>query len=394
MEDIFSKVKRKAQKLIESIEQSLIDLKKSIDRMEKSEAKENLDQKANKSLSYFTERVKKDINIIEIPEDMTYEKLSTLLKEIKKLFELITDISRKTIPKFQRDFQAEIKDLHYYTRKLGQKGGILDKFLREKYKKIREAENLINKLPKLFALKNNIENAKNSINEIGNEKEDVVIQLESLKNELLKFEDHALFKKQSDLNNDLFNLKIDINDNLKFKKALKKLRVEVERGNIKLRNISIDDIKDFFKDPIVNLCKDSKDLRKLSILLVQLRISLESNELKLKTTKKESTIEHINQILSGNELKENIERYKHLQEEISNLEKEINDTGLSKNISQLKEKIASASLKKDHLENDFKKKNDDYLSYLKKLKEEREKFSKMVEGITDERIKIAITFSF
>ncbi|MCK4238644.1 MAG: hypothetical protein KAX33_05935 [Candidatus Lokiarchaeota archaeon] len=394
MEDIFSKVKRKAQKLTESIDQSLIDLKKSIDRMEKSEAKENLDQKANKSLSYFTERVKKDINIIEIPEDMTYEKLSTLLKEIKKLFELITDISRKTIPKFQRDFQAEIKDLHYYTRKLGQKGGILDKFLREKYKKIREAENLINKLPKLFALKNNIENAKNSINEIGNEKEDVAIQLESLKNELLKFEDHALFKKQSDLNNDLFNLKIDINDNLKFKKALKKLRVEVERGNIKLRNISIDDIKDFFKDPIVNLCKDSKDLRKLSILLVQLRITLESNELKLKTTKKESTIEHINQILSGNELKENIEKYKHLQEEISNLEKEINETGLSKKIFQLKEKIASASLKKDHLENDFKKKNDDYLSYLKKLKEEREKFSKMVEGITDERIKIVITFSF
>lgn len=362
--------------------------------MEKSEAKENLDQKANKSLTYFTERVKKDINIIEIPEDMTYEKLSTLLKEIKKLFELITDISRKTIPKFQRDFQAEIKDLHYYTRKLGQKGGILDKFLREKYKKIREAENLINKLPKLFALKNNIENAKNSINEIGNEKEDVAIQLESLKNELLKFEDHALFKKQSDLNNDLFHLKMDINDNLKFKKALKKLRVEVERGNIKLRNISIDDIKDFFKDPIVNLCKDSKDLRKLSILLVQLRKTLESNELKLKTTKKESTIEHINQILSGNELKENIEKYKHLQEEISNLEKEINETGLSKKIFQLKEKIASASLKKDHLENDFKKKNDDYLSYLKKLKEEREKFSKMVEGITDERIKIAITFSF
>jgi len=394
LEEIFSKVKRKAQKLTESIDQSLIDLKKSIDRMEKSEAKENLDQKANKSLLYFTERVKKDINIIEIPEDMTYEKLSTLLKEIKKLFELITDISKKTIPKFQRDFQAEIKDLHYYTRKLGQKGGILDKFLREKYKKIREAENLINKLPKLFALKNNIENAKNSINEIGNEKEDVTIQLESLKNELLKFEDHALFKKQSDLNNDLFNLKIDINDNLKFKKALKKLRVEVERGTIKLRNISIDDIKDFLKDPIVNLCKDSKDLRKLSILLVQLRITLESNELKLKTTKKESTIEHINQILSGNELKENIERYKHLQEEISNLEKEINDTGLSKNISQLKEKIASASLKKDHLENDFKKKNDDYLSYLKKLKEEREKFSKMVESITDERIKIAITFTF
>ncbi len=394
MEEIFSKVKRKAQKLIDSIDDSLINLKKSIDRMEKSEAKENLDEKANKSLSYFTERVKKDVNIIEIPEDMTYEKLSTLLKEIKKLFELITDISRKTIPKFQRDFQAEIKDLHYYTRKLGQKGGILDKFLREKYKKIREAENLINKLPKLFALKNNIENAKNSINKIGNEKDDVEIQWESLKNEFLQFEDHALFKKQSDLNNDLFNLKIDINDNLKFKKALKKLRVEIERGNIKLRNISIDDIKDFLKDPIANLCKDSKDLRKLSDLLVQLRLTLESNELNLKTSKKETTIEQINQILSGNELKENIEKYKHLQEEISNLEKEINDIGLSKKITQLKEKIATASLKKDHLENDFKKKNDDYHLYLRKLKEERERFVKMVEDITDEKIKIAITFTF
>ncbi len=394
MEEIFSKVKGKAQKLIDSIDESLIDLKKSIDRMEKSEAKENLDQKANKSLSYFTERVKKDINVIEIPEDMTYEKLSSLLKEIKKLFELITDISKKTIPKFQRDFQVEIKDLHYYTRKLGQKGGILDKFLREKYKKIREAENLINKMPKLFAIKNNIENTKISINEIGNEKEDVAIQLKSLKNELIKFEDHVLFKKQLDLNNSLFNLKIDINDNLKFKKALKKLRVEIERGNIKLRNISIDDIKDFLKDPIANLCKDSKDLRKLSDLLVQLRLTLESNELNLKTTKKETTIEQINQILSGNELKENIEKYKNLQEEFRNSEKQINDIGLSKNITQLKEKIATISLKKDHLENDFKKKNDDYHSYLKKLKEEREKFSKMVEDITDKKIKIAITFTF
>lgn len=394
MEDIFFKVKRKAQKMIESIDEGLNDLKKSIDRMENSEAKENLDQKANKSLQYFNERIKKDINEIDIPEEMTYESLSELLKAIKKLFELINDISKKTIPKFQKDFQVEIKDLHYHTRKLGQKGGMLDKLLREKFKSVREAEHLLNRLPKLFALKNNIEHAKSSINEIEKEKEEVAKLLESLESELLKLEDNELFKKQSELNNALFNLKIDLNDSLKFKKALKKLRVELERGNIKLRNISLNDIKEFLKDPIVSLCKDSKDLRKLSNLLVQLRLSLESNELNLKTTKKETTIEQINQILSGNKLKENVERFKQTQEEMRNLEKQISEIGLSKKLTQIKEKIASTSLKKEHLENDFKKKTEDYLSYLKKLKEERERFSKLVEDKTEEKVKIEIIFTF
>ena len=380
--------------MIESIDEGLNDLKKSIDRMENSEAKENLDQKANKSLQYFNERIKKDINEIDIPEEMTYESLSELLKAIKKLFELINDISKKTIPKFQKDFQVEIKDLHYHTRKLGQKGGMLDKLLREKFKSVREAEHLLNRLPKLFALKNNIEHAKSSINEIEKEKEEVAKLLESLESELLKLEDNELFKKQSELNNALFNLKIDLNDSLKFKKALKKLRVELERGNIKLRNISLNDIKEFLKDPIVSLCKDSKDLRKLSNLLVQLRLSLESNELNLKTTKKETTIEQINQILSGNKLKENVERFKQTQEEMRNLEKQISEIGLSKKLTQIKEKIASTSLKKEHLENDFKKKTEDYLSYLKKLKEERERFSKLVEDKTEEKVKIEIIFTF
>ncbi len=394
MEDIFFKVKRKAQRMIEGIDEGLIDLRKSIERMEKSEAKYNLEQKAIKSLQYFTERIKKDINVIDIPEEMTYENLSELLKATKKLFELINDISKKTIPKFQKDFQTEIKDLHYHTRKLGQKGGMLDKYLREKFKSVREAEHLLDRLPKLFALKNNIEHAKSSTNEIEKEKDDMAIQIESLEADLLKLEDNELFKKQSELNNTLFNLKIDLNDSLKFKKALKKLRVELERGNIKLRNVSLNDIKEFLKDPIASLCRDSKDLRKLSNLLVQLRLSLESDELNLKTSKKETTIKHINQILSGNKLKENIERFKQTQEEMGNLEKKIREIGLSKKLTQLKEKISTTSLKKEHLENDFKKKTEDYLSYLKKLKEEREKFSKLVKDKTDEKVKIAITFTF
>ncbi len=362
--------------------------------MVESDHRENLNPKALKSLEYFSDRIRKEIEVISVPDEITYENLSNLLKAMKKLFEQINDLSRKSFPKFQRDLQSEIKELHYFVRKLGQKGGALDKFLRDKYKDVREAENLLNKLPKLVSLKSNIENAKVSSDNLEKETEEVSEQLENLKEELYKLEADPLFKEQSDLNNQIFQLKIDINDHLKFKKALKKLSVEVERGNIKLRNIALNDVKSFLKNPIVKLCEDTKDLRNLSNLLVQLRLSLESNDLSLKSATRDTTIEQINDILTGDKLKEDIEEYKELQQNLKVLKKKINDSGLSKKLQKVKDKISTISTKKEHLENDYKKKNDDYLAYLRKLKEERESFTKLIESILNEKVKIQITFTF
>lgn len=394
MDSIFLKIKKRSQKQIYEIRDGLIDLKKCIDRMVDSEVIEGLDQKAKKSLTFFSDRIKKEIEDISIPEEITYDNLSNMLKSMKRLFDQINDLSRKSFPKFQRDYQSEIKELHYFVRKLGQKGGGLDKFLRDKYKDVREAELLLNKLPKLISLKSNIENAKGAADNLNEESEEIKEKLASLEKELLKLEDDDLFIKQKDLSDKLFQLKIDINNHLKFKKALKKLSVDAEKGKIKLRNISHNDIKSFLKNPVARLSSDTKDLRNLSNILVQLRLSLESNELSLKASTRDSTIEQINSILSSTKLREDIDSLNNLQQEITKLEKKLNESGLATHLTGVKDKIASVSAKKEHVENDQKKKNDDYLAYLRKLKEDRESFIVLVEKVIPEKVKINITFIF
>ena len=89
-------------------------------------------------------KIRKEIDEVGVPEeDITYDAMYNLLNSIKKLFTNINDIAKKSIPKFQKELQSEIKELSYITRKLGNKQKILDEFLRKKYTDLKDAEQLL-----------------------------------------------------------------------------------------------------------------------------------------------------------------------------------------------------------------------------------------------------------
>ena len=153
---IFSKVKRASRKILLEIRDNLIEIKVCLDHFMEV-GKDKIDQKAQKSLNFFSDRIRKEIDEIEVPEeDISYDSIIDLLNSIKKLFTNINEIARKSLPKFQKEVQPQIKELNYITRKLGKKQGILDEFLRKKYTELKNAEYLLKKLPKIFTLKENI----------------------------------------------------------------------------------------------------------------------------------------------------------------------------------------------------------------------------------------------
>ena len=135
----FLKIRRATKKIITDIRGSLIDIKICMDHFLSSS--EKIDQKSLRSLNLFSERVKSYVDEIEIPEeeDINYSNLMDLINSIKKLFKSINEIARKSLPKFQRDVQTEIKELNYRTRKLQKKQVILDTFLRKKYSDVKSA---------------------------------------------------------------------------------------------------------------------------------------------------------------------------------------------------------------------------------------------------------------
>lgn len=390
----FAKVKKAVQKLISEIRDGLIEIKVCMDHfLEAGEGK--IEEKALKSLHFFSDRIRKEIDEIEIPEEeLNYDNIMSLLNSIKKLFTNINEIARKSLPKFQKEVQPEIKELNYITRKIQKKQAVLDQFLRKKYEDLRDAEYLLKKLPKLFSLRENIEHAKADLEEFENQLEEHKTHQEDLSNKLMELEKNALFSDLENKKEKRFKIRMKINEQLGFKKALKKLKHELERETLHLSNLNMNFLKNFLKDPIKTLRDERQDLPNFSNLLVQLRHVLEENKLDLKTDTKEKTIDHINSIFEEKKIFSFIEELNELKQETKLLEEKVKEAGLSEELEDIKNQISTNSVRLEHVQNDLDRKNKDYMRYLATLKNEREEFQKALEGVLSEDIKINITFSF
>ncbi len=391
LNEIFFKIKRVIKKLLTDINSILNEIKNTMDHFLKT-GKDKVDQKSLRSLNLFYDRIVSEIDEIKIPDDndINNETLNRLHNSIKKLFTTINEIARKSLPKFQKEVQMEIKELNYVTQKLGKKNIILDRILRKKYTHVRNAESLLEKVPKLFNLKENIEKSKSELNILEKDFEIKKKEVEALNQQLLEIEKNQLFKDHKKAEDDVFKIKLEIDDKLGFKKALKKLRVEIEKESFRTSNLDLNYLKEFSKNPINSLLNDGKDLTKFSGLMVQLRLILEDNKINLKLDKKEKTIEQINEFFKNRALQEEIERLRTLEANVKESEKKIQDSGLSKNLDNVKNQIVLNSVKLEHIESDLNRKNKDYLKYIESLKKEREDFQKLVEDVIQEPIKINI----
>ncbi|MFW9829266.1 MAG: hypothetical protein ACFFEY_16950 [Candidatus Thorarchaeota archaeon] len=391
---IYFKIKKVTRKLLQAIRDDLIEIKICLDHFLET-GKEKIDQKAQKSLNFFSDRIRKEINEIEVPEEeVNYDNIMEVISSVKKLFTSINEIARKSLPKFHKEVQAEIKELNYITRKLGKNQAQLDTFMRKKYNEVKDAEYLLKKLPKLFHLKENIEHSKTDLDAFEKELEERKKKQEELNLELLNLEKNILFKTLKSEKDNLFQLQMAINDEIGFKKALKKLKFEIEKETIHIINIDLNYMKEFLKSPIKTLINERKDLPNFTSLMVQLRHALEENKLNLKSDTKEKTIEQINTIFDEKKLQINIENYLQIKEKIKEIEKQIQDEGLSQKLEDLKNEISLNAIKLEHVENDYNRKNKDYTRYLSSLKTEREEFQSSVKEILNEDVKISITFSF
>ncbi|MBN1801858.1 MAG: hypothetical protein JW891_10150 [Candidatus Lokiarchaeota archaeon] len=391
----YSKIKKAVKKLMIDIETNLVEIKNSVDRFQ--EAAGDIGEKATRSLNFFTDRINKQLDEIEIPDDnqITHENLTKLSNEVKKLFTVINEIARKALPKFHKEVQPQIKELNYLTRKLQKRLAIFNQFLKKKYGDLKSAEELVKKkLPKFFTLKDNIENVKMDLTNFENEFEERKNTQSELTAELMKLEKSDLFKELEKLRDELFKHKIKVNDELGFKKALKKLKVELEKNSSLVPGLDINYLKEFLKNPIQTLSNDTSNMQNFSELMVKLRHALEENKLNLKADKKEKTIEHINKIFDEKQLYKDIDKIKDLKSKIAEMEKKISEAGISSKLEEVKNQISINTVKLEHLENDLEKKNSDFTRYLNVLKKEREDFHDLLSQEIGEDVRIKIEFTF
>ena len=75
----FSKIKKVIKRQTQEIRDNLIEIKVCLDHFLRT-GKEKIDQKAQRSLNFFSDRIRKEIDEIEIPEeDKNYDNIIELL---------------------------------------------------------------------------------------------------------------------------------------------------------------------------------------------------------------------------------------------------------------------------------------------------------------------------
>jgi hypothetical protein len=211
---------------------------------------------------------------------------------------------------------------------------------------------------------------------------------------LSNIEKNELFKELDKREEELAQLRMKINNQFGFKKALKKLKFELEKDTMHIPNINIYFLKEFLKNPINALVKESRDLPKFLALLVQLRHVLEENRLNLKTDVRDKTINQINTIFDEKSIQEDIDKVKEYNNTINEIMKKIELEGLAVQREDVKNKISTNTVRLEHLEHDLERKNKDYLRYLSSLKTEREEIQNSITEVINQEVIINITFNF
>jgi hypothetical protein len=118
----------KVEELIKEMDNVLIQIKTSLDQLINSGGKK-LKQKALRSFTFFTARLKEELLYVKIPLTINKFNLNYFSDSLSKLLNTIDFISRKTLSDFSREVHSEVAELNFLIQKLEKKDLILKKKL-------------------------------------------------------------------------------------------------------------------------------------------------------------------------------------------------------------------------------------------------------------------------
>ncbi|MHA1341997.1 MAG: hypothetical protein ACTSRZ_10185 [Promethearchaeota archaeon] len=395
LNQVYSKYKKALKKFLVKLEQYIIELKNNLNIMHNRKDEVEIDEKSKVFVDRFYEKVKQHVESLVIPSDPTADEVYDMMDKIKRVFLDIGEVGRKNIPRIGELFKQEIVGIDMITRKISEQLAKIDAFLRKKYAHVREAERLIKRIPKLLNIIERISNAKSTIENLEKQKNQIVQELDELEKNLLNLEADPLFKKKKVLEERLVKLRMEFDDKIKFKKALKKLRKKIEKSGA-YKGLTASKVRNYLTDPLNNIATEGAEHKQLTDFLIQLRYLLEHNPefLQLKSEIRQKTIENINQIVENKVLVPMIEEYLKIKEELADIKKKLEKKNLDTQIESIKESISLKTQTSQHFENDLKNKQNEYRQLLEKLKQEREEIHQKIKEYIGQDVKINITLKY
>lgn len=389
----FKKERKVGKKFLQTIVQDFLSAKDSIDDLAKKLDPEK-DDLVTRSARRFTSALQSEMENFDmnLEGEINYKKLKEIFDFLTKFFRAYNENGKKWFRKFGEEYKDELKSLDLFMRKLFRNNGKLDKFMKTRYEKVKNAEDISEDLERLEELtgrvsegKEKIEELKDSTVESGEEIKILEDELVQLENDELIIEERKYFREQNKIKQ---QIQLDLS---KIKKSLKKFQKAVENGRYSPRFITAKEIKDFVKSPYKNLMADGPEYPKLRAILENLADSLEVDDIQLRDDKKEKTMEIVEEIKEEYSLKPLIQNYNELKEKRKELKKKIGEKGISDKIDDVKQKISDLTTQKSHSKADLSHGKDVTVNTLKKMKSLKENIEKNIKELSKVEVKILLT---
>ena len=395
LNEVYNKHKKVLQNFLLKLENYVIELKNNLNIMFKRKDEVEIDEKSKVFVDRFYDKVKSYVETLQIPSNPTADDVYDMIEKIKRVFMDIGEAGRKNIPKIGELFKQEILAIEMVTRKMGEQMAKIDEFLRKKYTDVREAERLAKRIPKILESIDRISNAKSTIESLKAQQQQNLKDLENLEKELLALESNPLIENKKEIENKLMQLRLNFDEQIKFKKALKRLKTKIEKSG-SFKGITASNIKNYLTDSLDNIAAEGLEHPKLTEFLVQLRWIIENNPdfLQLKSDDRTKTLENINEIVQNKILLPYLKQFNELKENLAIINKQLEKENISFQIDKIKEQISLKTQTSQHLENDLKNKQNEYRQLLEKLKEDREDLQIKIKEYIGDDIKIYITVSY
>lgn len=388
---ILTKSFKKAADEIAAIKLTLKNWMNREDRPEE----EKIDEKTKRIMERFLDIIAKAADKLEIPtyhNDISFENSRKFVEGVNKLYQTYNVEGKKALKRFWTKFKIEIKEVDMHLRKLGGVSGKVNKFILKKYQDGKEAESILDDIPHL---KHNIERlgqSKVKIDNMGQKLEEMTTDLKNQEEEFFDLGQHPDVQKLDALDKQNQQKTRELLDSLKFKKAFKKLRKALEKKQLHVRDLSVEDIKRYMKSSVEGILDEGPKTSNLKQVLIKTRLILEDEEhpLNIKSDLRDKILENIHDIVNENILEPMITAITEIRSEIQVTKKKIQDAGIETRRRELQDKIATLTADKEHFENDLKHQKREYKSLLSKIQSQRNQIQSDVKENTGEEVKVKI----
>ncbi len=390
--------KRIFDKAYDEIAQTKIALKgwTKPERYEKAKNEGNPISKKNRSIiERFTEKVLESMEKIEVPSidvDISYKTSMDFCNQVRELYRVYNQSGKKSLPRFRKQYNIEIKELDLHLRKIGDYSSKTDKFLRKKYAGAKEAETLLRKIPKIKHKIDQLGTARSTYEEMQEKVENMQEELKNYKKEYEGLSQSPELIRLKELNSTLRKRRRALRSFLKFTKAFKKLKKGIEDNTVPVHDINQSDLRKYIKAPVREIVAEGPQTQNLREVLIRTRLILEDqkNPLKIRKDQRERIVENINDIVNDKALEPKVQEILDLQEERDQVRKTLEEKGIRDKQEDLKDKIQTLTLDLDHFTNDLEHKKEEYESLLGKVAQYRTFLEDKVKKEVGKKVKINI----